>query len=249
MTPILSMLQAHFSHTTLSRTPAILIHVARNSEEDVSLFKSDLPPSTLFRIIKFYTAPIVGVDIQGEDFDYAGRPTADFFAALLTPSYKIDPLKITPIELPGFVSGAYICGPPAFVDTVRSFLEGAKLPPQAIRSETFSSDPSAHVYPGVDTDENVPEESLIKFSRKSKEARWKKTEELSILQLAERESLQPEFGCRMGDCGACEIKIVKGEARVLKSAGKEAQEASGKVGTMIRICCAVPASAILELDF
>ena len=246
MTPILSMLQAHFSHTILSRTPAILIHVARNSEKDVPLFKSELPSSPLLRIVRFYTAPVADVDVQGEHFDYVGRPTAGFFATLLAPSYKIDPLQITPIELPGFVSCAYICGPSSFVDTVRGYLEGAKIAPQAIRFETFSSTNNFTIdY----ADEYALEESSVIFRGKSEEVKWKKTEELSILQLAEREGLQPEFGCRMGDCGACEMKIVNGRARVLKSAGKEAQESSGKAGTMIRTCCAVPASALLELDF
>lgn len=249
MTPILSMIQAHFSHDTLKKTPAILIHVARNSEQDVSLFRFDVPSSELLRVIKFYTAPIAGVDTEGSDFDYAGRPTADFFAELLAPSYKIDPLQITPIELPGNVSGAYICGPPAFVDDVRSYLERAKIPPQAIRSETFAPDPSMQVDTIADAYEDVPEESLVKFRRRSKEVKWLKAEGLSILQLAEREGLQPESGCRIGDCGICEMKVLTGKARISKHAGKQTQAASGKTGVMIRTCCSVPASAIVELDF
>ncbi|KAF1949858.1 PK beta-barrel-protein domain-containing protein-like protein [Byssothecium circinans] len=249
VTPILCMLQAHFSHTTLRRTPAVLIHVARNSDEDFLQHKSELASSPLLRIIKFYSLPIADVDIQGQHYHHRGRPTADFFAGLFSESYQIDPLQITPIELPGHASGAYICGPPIFVDSTRGHLEAAKVPPHAIRSETFYSDPSTLADLSTDVDEDVPEESVVTFCRKSTEARWKKAEGLSLLQLAEREQLKPEYGCRVGDCGACEMRIVKGKARVLKSASEEAQEANGNAGTMIRACCSVPASAFLELDF
>ncbi|KAJ4288096.1 hypothetical protein N0V90_012113 [Kalmusia sp. IMI 367209] len=247
ITPMLAMLQAHFSHVTLNRTPAIFIHVARNSKHDVPLSRSDLPSSPLLRVIRFYSAPISGVDVEGEHFDYAGRPSAEFFAALLGASYEIDPLNITPIGLPGFIAGAYICGPPAFVSDVRGYLEAARVPPPAILSETFSD--SVALDADADMDEDIPAEAIVKFSGKAIETKWKKDEALSLLQLAEREDLEPDYGCRAGDCGACEVKILKGEARVLKSAAKEAQEASGKAGTMIRTCCSVPASTLLELEF
>jgi ferredoxin-NADP reductase/MOSC domain-containing protein YiiM len=249
LTPILSMLHAHFSHDTLTRTPAILIHVARNSEEHVPLFTHDVPSSALLSLVTFYTAPIAGVDTQGNDFDYAGRPTSEFFTQLLAPTYKIDPLQITPIELPGNASAAYICGPPAFVDTIRGYLERANLPSHAIRSETFALDASMQVDIDADADEHVPEQSLVKFRRRAKEVQWTKAEGLSILQLAEREGLKPESGCRIGDCGTCEMKLLNGEACVSRYAGKEAQEASGKTGVVIRTCCSVPASVIVELDF
>ncbi|KAI1643800.1 PK beta-barrel-protein domain-containing protein-like protein [Daldinia loculata] len=252
MTPILSMLQAHFSHPALKKTPAILIHVARNGEQNTSHFRSELPSFSLFRMITFYTSPITGVDVQGRDFDYTGRPTFEFFTTLLSPSYFIDPLGITAIELPGNVSNAYICGPPDFVDTTRDYLGRCKVPPPAIRYETFSSnsdfkldDLSVSAADGTD----LPEESIVRF--RTKEAKWKKAEALSLLELLERDGggEQPESACREGDCGTCEVRILKGEARVSKNAGKEAKEASGKAGTMIRSCCSFPASKLLELEF
>ncbi|KAF2686355.1 PK beta-barrel-protein domain-containing protein-like protein [Lentithecium fluviatile CBS 122367] len=250
MTPILSMLQAHFSHTTLKRTPAVLIHVARNSKEDILMFGVDLPFTPFLEVIKFYTSPITGVDVRGQDFDYEGRPSAVFFTTLLAPSYKIDPLQITPIELPGNSSGAYICGPPAFVDTIRVYLEEAKLPSRAIRTETFSNDPSLRVSPiKEDVNDDVPEECLVRFHGKAKEVKWKKREALSILQLAEREGLQPEFGCRMGHCGACEMKVLKGAARIPGNVEGQEHDSSEEATTVIRTCCAVPTCATLELDF
>ncbi|KAI8957383.1 PK beta-barrel-protein domain-containing protein-like protein [Daldinia sp. FL1419] len=252
MTPILSMLQAHFIHPALKRSPAILIHVARNGEQNTSHFKSELVPFNLFRMITFYTAPIAGVDIQGRDYDYAGRPTFEFFSTLLGKSYFIDPLAITPIEIPGVLSNVYICGPPDFVDTTRDYLERCKVPPPVIRYETFSSRSDSEIGDlsviAADGTE-LPEESVVRF--RAKEAKWKKDEALSILELLERdgEGENPESACRAGDCGTCEARILKGEARVSKNAGKEAKEATGKAGTMIRTCCSYPASKLLELEF
>ncbi|KAI1803211.1 PK beta-barrel-protein domain-containing protein-like protein [Daldinia bambusicola] len=250
MTPILSMVQSHFSHPALKKSPAILIHVARNGEQNTSHFKSELSDFDLFRMITFYTAPIAGVDVQSRDFDHVGRPTFDFFSSLLAPSYFINPMG-TPIELAGSLSNAYICGPPSFVDTMRDYLQRCKVASPLIRYETFSSDSSKIDDLSVSAADGteLPEESVVKF--REKEVTWKKAEALSLLELLERDGggEQPESACRAGDCGTCEAKILKGEARPSKNAGNEAKEATGKTGTMIRTCCSFPASKLLELEF
>lgn len=246
ITPMLTMLQAHFSHSNLSITHAIFIHVTRNSKTDVSL-SQDLPSSPFLLIIKFYTAPIPDLDVQGKHFEFTGRPSAEFFATLLGSTYKYDPFNITPVDVPGNVASAYICGPPVFIADVRKYLEAAKVAPASILAETFLDNVALDV--DAELDEDIPEEAVVKFGIKAVETIWKKDKVLSLLQLAEREDLQPDYGCRSGDCGACELKILSGEARVLKNAAKEAQEATGKPGTMIRICCSVPASKLLELEF
>ncbi|KAH6657927.1 hypothetical protein BKA67DRAFT_673725 [Truncatella angustata] len=253
ITPVLSMIQSHFAHQTLKRTPAILVHVARNAREEIPLLNSELPSSPLLRTIKFYTAPVAGVDAHGRDFDFAGRPGFDFFATLLDQSYHIDPLGITPIELPGNASNAYICGPSGFVDTIRDHLERCKFPPQAIRHETFVHSSSSWVTAdgplAAECYEGVPEKSTVRF--RGKEVKWRKHDGLSLLQLIEQEggAEQPESGCRIGECGTCEMKILKGEARLFQKAGKDAQESSGKAGSMIRACCSYPISGLLELEF
>lgn len=80
---------------------------------------------------------------------------------------------------------------------------------------------------------------------------WEKADGLSLLELIEQEGAgeNPESACRMGDCENCEVKILKGEAKVSKIAGKEAREATGKPGTVIRSCCSFPASKTLDLEF
>ncbi|KAI7788200.1 Flavohemoprotein [Diaporthe eres] len=252
MTPILSMLQAHFSHPTLSKTQAILVHVSRNSEEEVPLLKSEVAASSFLRTIKFYTAPIPGVDVKGRDYDLEGRPTFKHLAPILGESYYIDPLGVTPIELPGHASNAYMCGPQSFVEDMRTYLEQCNIPTDAIQQETFTygSSPSSVGDVISSTDGlDLPEKATVRF--RGREVSWDKGEGLSLLELMEQEGKgeNPESACRVGDCGTCEVRILKGEARVSNNAGKEAKEATGKPGTMIRSCCSFPTSEILDLEF
>lgn len=251
MTPILSMLQAHASHPTLSQTPAVLIHVARNSEEDIPLLESEIPVTPSIRTLKFYTAPIPDVDVKDRDYDIEGRPTFEHLDLVVGEPYYINPLGVTPIELAGKTSNAYICGPPSFVEDMRTCLEKCNIPPEAIRHETFTYGSSPSLL-GDDTSSmdglDLPNRANIHF--RGKEASWQMENGLSLLEFMEQEGRgeNPESACRVGDCGTCEVMILKGEARVSRNAGKEAKEASGKPGTLIRSCCSFPASTILELD-
>lgn len=252
MTPILSMLQAHLAHPTLSKTPAILIHVARNSQEEIPLLKNEIRATSLIRTLKFYTAPIPGVDVKGRDYDREGRSTFEDLAPILGESYHIDPLGVTLIEVPGRASNAYICGPQAFIESMRAFLERCDIAPKAIHHETFTygSSPSSVEDDTTSMDDlDLPEEATVRF--RGRELNWKKVNGLSLLELMEEEGggQNPESACRVGDCGTCEVRILKGEAVVSKYAGKEAKEATGKPGTMIRSCCSFPASKTLDLEF
>lgn len=250
MTPILSMLQAHLAHPTLSKTPAVLVYVTRNSETDIPLLKSEVPSSPYLRTIKFYTRPIPDVDVKGRDFDHEGRPTLDILAAVVRESYHIDPLGVTPVEIPGNRSNAYICGPPVFIESIKTYLEQCYVIPEMIRYETFAYGSSAEGNDPASMDGlDLPSNATIRFH--GKELTWNKADGLSLLEFMEQEGRgdNPESACRAGDCGTCEVKILKGEARVSMSVGKEAREASGMPGTMIRSCCSFPASRILDLEF
>lgn len=248
LTPMLSMLQAHIAHPTLSKTAAILIHVSRNSKE-VPLLKFEIPATSPVRTVKFYTAPIPDVDVKGRDYDYEGRPTFEQLAPIIGESYCIDPLGVTPIELPGHTSNAYICGPQAFIENMRTILVQCNIGPEAIRHETFAYGSSV----GDDTSSmdglDLPKTASVRF--RGREVSWEKDGGLSLLELMEQEETgeSPESACRVGDCGTCEVRIMKGEARVSKNAGMEAREATGKPGTVIRSCCSFPASRILDLEF
>ena len=62
---------------------------------------------------------------------------------------------------------------------------------------------------------------------------------MSILQLAEHHGLNPDYGCRSGACGTCEVNLVEGEV--------DGPEGDGERG--ILICSSVPVSreVVVEL--
>lgn len=55
------------------------------------------------------------------------------------------------------------------------------------------------------------EEALVTFTKSKVTAKWLAEEDLSILQLAEKNGLKPAFGCRSAICGTCEVKLLKGQ--------------------------------------
>ncbi|KJX93141.1 Ferredoxin like protein [Zymoseptoria brevis] len=69
-------------------------------------------------------------------------------------------------------------------------------------------------------------------------ATWLATEDLSLLELAEKAGLKPLHGCRSAMCGTCEVKILKGQVY-----GPEGDKPQG-----ILICQSRPATTEIELE-
>jgi ferredoxin len=55
------------------------------------------------------------------------------------------------------------------------------------------------------------EEAVVTFTKSKVTAKWLASEKLTILQLAEKAGLKPDYGCRSAMCGTCEVKILKGQ--------------------------------------
>jgi ferredoxin len=63
----------------------------------------------------------------------------------------------------------------------------------------------------------------------------------NLLELAEAEGLSLDFGCRMGNCTACQQRLVSGE--VAYPEGHDGVPDDGN----ILLCCSVPVSNV-EID-
>lgn len=82
------------------------------------------------------------------------------------------------------------------------------------------------------------EEAQVTFTKSNVKTTWTSKENLSILQLAEKAGLKPEYGCRSGVCGTCECKLLKGQVH-----GPEGWESDSRL-----ICQSKPASTEIEID-
>ncbi|KAF7558025.1 hypothetical protein G7046_g5921 [Stylonectria norvegica] len=230
----------------LLRNPA-----ARELGITVKLFLTGLSPSKLQAVEaewkKGYTSEI--------RFSlHAGRPTLELLTSLFVDPYYMDPLRIKPIEIEGKYSTVYLCGTRPFEKSMREILTELGVPDPMILAEAFSGDPDALATSAI-------EQANINFSRSGRTVAWRKdalksaTEEsevqdescqispgsydqgLTLLELAEHVGMAPEFGCRTGVCGSCEVKLCKGKVT------------SGlQLGGMLRVCVARPASENVEID-
>ena len=81
------------------------------------------------------------------------------------------------------------------------------------------------------------EEATIVFRKSNKTVKWLKKDRLTLLQLAEKSGLKPDYGCRSGACGTCEVKLVNGVIDGILE---------GDDGVLI--CSSVPASVEVELE-
>ncbi len=230
ITPICTMIKGHIHHDGLMRAPAIWIHVTRNSSTFVLC--DDLPtPLDFVRKIVFFTSPLSGKDVLGQDFDMQGRPSLSFFQNLLQEPYFLDPMNIKPIQMDGHLSACYICGPQEFERETRSFLKDCHVPEPLVHSESFSNQPYASSLPDI-------EEATIHFTKSNKKSRWRRSEPLSLLEVAEKAGLEPEHGCRSGSCGSCSAALVGGSVVGGLQPG----------GTTIYMCTARPATAVVEIS-
>jgi ferredoxin len=136
----------------------------------------------------------------------------------------------------------YLCGPPSFMQQTYDALRDLNIADDRIRAEAFgpsslqrrvnaqagrtSSGPSL---PASKAD--VP----VTFVRSGIHTVWSPGSG-SLLELAERSGLAPEFGCRKGTCGTCRTAIVGG-AVAYPGLAAAVHDDGGAL-----ICCSVPAA-------
>lgn len=82
------------------------------------------------------------------------------------------------------------------------------------------------------------EEATIHFTKSNVTALWRRAENLPILRVAENAGLKPDYGCRSGACGTCEVKLLKGQVE-----GPEGDYERG-----ILICSSRPTSREVEIE-
>ncbi|MEX6662995.1 pyridoxamine 5'-phosphate oxidase family protein [Pseudomonas sp. W2-17] len=165
----------------------------------------------------------------GEDFHLTGRIDLDLLKALL-PFNDFD---------------FYVCGPAAFTQEIYDGLRGLHIRDERIHAETFgpsslkrSGDSRASAFEQAPAaTEAVP----VVFERSAKEARWQPAGG-TLLELAERRGLSPEFSCRGGSCGTCKTRLISGQVHY------PVAPAERPAPDHVLICCAVPASGPLVLD-
>ncbi len=199
-TPVLAMLQA----LTQERSDREIwwLHGARNGHEhpfaaETRALLAALPNAHAH---VYYSRPDPD-DVEGRDFDCAGRLTATSVSELGPPSD----------------AQAYICGPTAFMDAISAALAGLGFDGSRTHTEVFGPAPGST--PGIKaTSAPAPHPPggepgsgpMIAFARSDLAVPWGDDYQ-SLLELAEACDVPVRWSCRSGVCHTCETTLIAGK--------------------------------------
>ncbi len=105
------------------------------------------------------------------------------------------------IDLPWFEADFYICGPDSFCHDMKEALVQGGGNPSHIHTEEFSAPV---------TGETEIESARVFFRKSEKEACWRASDNLSLLELAEAAGVELASDCRAGACLTCKAGVLEG---------------------------------------
>lgn len=151
------------------------------------------------RMVTAYTKPR-DEDRLGQDYQYHGRITIDAMRRLL-PSNNFN---------------FYLCGPGRMMQELVPELLDWGVPEEAIHYEAFG--PATVTKPEDAAAAKKAIGSLIRFAEDLPPITWDGNYS-SILEMAEANNVPIASGCRVGNCGACRIRVVEGSTTEIKKPG------------------------------
>jgi ferredoxin-NADP reductase/MOSC domain-containing protein YiiM/ferredoxin len=175
-----------------------------------------------------YSKPGPG-DVQGRDYDTAGRLSAPVLAAL---------------DLPRDAD-AYLCGPTAFMTDVSAALVAHGIGPARIRTEIFGAEPGQT--PGIAAAAGRPPHPppgqpgsgpAVQFARSNLTAPWDPGY-ASLLEFAEACDVPVRWSCRTGVCHTCQTAVIGGTVGYSPDPVEPPPEGS------VLICCSQPRDEVI----
>ena len=134
----------------------------------------------------------------------------------------------------------YMCGPEGFMDAARALLVEMGFDLAHLHAESFGGARSA-------TDEAAPAASgdaisdadavTVEFARRGKRLRVNKR--VSLLESAEANGIELDYGCRTGNCGDCKLKVLSGD---VSRGHEEGLSAGERAEGYVLSCVAMPGS-------
>jgi ferredoxin-NADP reductase/MOSC domain-containing protein YiiM/ferredoxin len=230
-TPVLAMLNALAE--VHSEREIWWLHSARNRREHSFAAEAQALlvslPHTRRRV--YYSRPGPD-DVEGRDFDSAGRLTGSLLAEL-EPSRDAE---------------AYLCGPTPFMDEISAGLAAMGIEASRIHTEPFG--PAPGITPGIAaTPTRAPHPPAgqpgngptIEFARSSLAIPWT-SDYGSLLELAEACDVPVRWSCRTGVCHTCETTLIAGNVEYSPDPVEPPADGSAL------ICCSQPhTDVVLDL--
>ncbi|HEX3317446.1 MAG TPA: MOSC and FAD-binding oxidoreductase domain-containing protein [Solirubrobacteraceae bacterium] len=222
-TPVLAMLQALAEER--SDREIWWLHGARSGRDHVFAAETRALLASLPNVHArvYYSRPRPD-DLQGRDFDCAGRLSASLLAELRPPPD----------------TEAYLCGPAPFMDEISAGLSALGIGAASIHTEPFgpapgltpgiASTPARTPHPPAGEPGNGP---TVAFARSNLAIPWS-GDHASLLELAEACDVPVRWACRTGVCHTCETTLVAGAVAYDPDPVDPAADGS------LLICCSQP---------
>lgn len=221
ITPMVAMTQHILQESFRARSQpnVILICSARNNAQRAffaELNRVAEQANGYIRVIWLLSQPEDDL-ILGDDYHYHGRLSKQLLGSIL-PTIDCD---------------AYLCGPNSFMQNQYDNLRALGVQSKQIFAESFGPS-SLQRDESMERTLSVAEEALIHFTKSQVEQAWEKRDG-TLLEFAESHGITPEFSCRSGQCGACKVKLNKGQVSYQQNITADLAEGE------ILLCCALPA--------
>ena len=126
----------------------------------------------------------------------------------------------------------FLCGSPAFLDSMRQGLSELTVPEDRIFFESFTKGGQTKTKPdlaantNINTNINDLESAEIILSRSQQTLTWNKGDG-TILEFAEANNINPPYSCRAGICLTCMCAIVIGRSRLSRTANQRTRSRFG----------------------
>ncbi|MBL8889349.1 MAG: 2Fe-2S iron-sulfur cluster binding domain-containing protein [Planctomycetaceae bacterium] len=198
ITPMMSMIETVLQRG--DRRDLLLFYGLRHGGDHI--FKDRLrelsKQHSNFNVLNCYSEPEKG-DVEGRDFHFQGRVSVELIKrALPSPNFHF-----------------YMCGPGPFMSSLFEQLIGWGVPEDQIHFEAFgpatvkgASTGSQSVAVPATTDNGV--KCNVHFARSKKVIEWNDGDK-TLLDAANGNGVPISSGCRAGQCGSCQTKLLRGE--------------------------------------
>ena len=228
LTPMIAMLNTIVRSGT--RRPVWFIHGARNGREHAmgAHVRRIAEENDNAQVHIRYSQPEAG-DRVGRDYDSQGH----LDIALLKQVLPFDDYEF------------YLCGPTPFMRSLYCGLLSHDVSEERIHYEFFGPASVLKEEAGPATSALAPSAEAeltadiqISFARSGVSADWDPACE-SILDLAERHGLNPDYSCRSGICHTCACELIEGEVEYFEEPLDEPDPGS------VLICCSRPKTSLV----
>lgn len=124
----------------------------------------------------------------------------------------------------------YMCGPESLSVQMRAALEQVNVPAGYVHTEIFSDQSRKRPASATGT---AKTRVIVQETAATLDVREHET----LLEALERQGYQPEFSCRSGNCGTCQLHVLRGQVR---NPGTNVLTASERRAGMVLSCVAQP---------